>query len=72
MRRECLDHVIALNEAHLIWVVDQFVTYYHESRCHQALDRDSPNGRQPEPPGDGPITSVPMVGGLHHRYRRAA
>ncbi|MCC6907035.1 MAG: transposase [Phycisphaerales bacterium] len=72
MRRECLDHVIVLNEQHLLRLVGDYLNYYHESRCHQALGRDSPNGRTPDLPGDGPIIAEPMVGGLHHRYRRAA
>jgi len=72
MRRECLDHVIALSESHLIRVVDEFLAYYHASRCHQSLGRDSPCGRKPEPAGDRPIISEALVGGLHHRYRRAA
>lgn len=72
MRRECLDHVIAFNESHLIRVADAFVTYYNESRCHQSLGRDSSNDRKPELPSGGPIISEAMVGGLHHRYGSAA
>ena len=72
LRRECLDHVIVRNEHHLTTIIGDFLTYYHQSRPHQGLNRDSPDGRAAEPPGDGPIMSEPMVGGLHHRYRRAA
>lgn len=72
LRRECFDHVTVLNEAHALRLLGQFLEYYHESRTHQSLGRDSPEGREAEPSGNGPVTSVPMVGGLHHRYRRAA
>ena len=65
-------HVIVLNETHLIRAVDSFLSYYHEARCHQSLGLDSPNGRTPDIPRNGPIIAEPMVGGLHHRYRRAA
>ena len=70
--RECLDHVIVLGEGHLLRLVGDFLGYYHGTRPHQGLGRDSPDRRPPEPPGDGVIIAEPMVGGLHHRYRRAA
>ena len=38
IRRECLDHVIILNEQHLRRILRDYVTYYHESRTHQSLD----------------------------------
>jgi transposase InsO family protein len=34
IRRECLDHVIVLNEASLYRHVKSFLAYYHESRTH--------------------------------------
>ncbi len=34
IRRECLDHVIVLNERHLRLVLKEYVAYYHESRTH--------------------------------------
>src|SRR5262245_34024569 len=45
---------------------------YHNSRPHQALERNSPTPREIEPPSKGRIISVPQVGGLQHYYRRAA
>lgn len=71
-RRECFDHVIVLNEAHASRLLGEFVEYHNNDRPHQGLGRDSPEGREPEPNGNAPVVSVPMVGGLHHRYRRAA
>jgi hypothetical protein len=43
-----------------------------DSRCHQALDGNAPNPRAVEPPHRSPVVAVPLVGGLHHRYRRCA
>jgi putative transposase len=72
LRRECLDHVIVLGERHLYRIVSDFLAYYYEARPHQSLDHDSPVSREVEPPDKGRIIAVPMVGGLHHRYMRAA
>ena len=70
IRRECLDHVIVLNEASLYRQVKSFVTYYHESRTHLSLGKDSPESRAVQPPELGRIVALPQVGGLHHRYER--
>src|SRR5438309_10808320 len=70
IRRECLDHVIVFNEASLYRHVKSFVTYYHESRTHLSLGKDSPESRAVQPPELGRIVALPQVGGLHHRYER--
>ena len=72
IRRECLDHLIVLNEDHLRRILRSYFNYYHDSRPHQSLDRNSPIPREIEPPSQGKIIAIPQVGGLHHRYRRAA
>ena len=72
IRRECLDHVIVFNEASLYRHVKSFVTYYHESRTHLSLGKDSPESRTVQPPELGRIVAIPQVGGLHHRYERRA
>ena len=72
IRRECLDHVIIFNEASLYRHVKSFVTYYHESRTHLSLGKDSPESRAVQPPELGRIVAIPPVGGLHHRYERRA
>ena len=69
VRRECLNHVIVLNERHLIRILDSYFEYYHNSRTHLSLNRNSPFEREVEPPEQGKIISIPQVGGLHHRYR---
>ena len=71
IRRECLDHVVALGEGHLRRVLREYVAYYNESRCHMALDGNAPEPRAVAH-GDGPVVATPFLGGLHHRYSRAA
>ena len=72
IRRECLNHLIVLNESHFRRIMRSYLEYYHESRSHQSLDGNSPVPRQVELPDQGKVISIPQVGGLHHRYRRAA
>ena len=70
IRRECLDHIIVLNERHLRRVLRSYVNYYHASRTHQSLGNDCPSPRPIEPPGMGKVIAFPKVGGLHHKYAR--
>jgi putative transposase len=72
IRRECLDHVLVINEGHLLRVLREYFAYYHDSRPHQSLEGNAPRPREIEPPSQGRIVAEPQVGGLHHRYRRAA
>ena len=71
IRRECLNHVIIINERHLRRQLKSYVTYYHEARTHLSLDKQSPVPRSIEPPEQGKVVAIPHVGGLHHEYRRA-
>ena len=72
IRRDCLDRVIVLNERHLHRILSEYFDYYHNSRCHLSLDRNSPMPRDVEPPSEGDVVAIPQVGGLHHRYTRCA
>jgi putative transposase len=72
IRRKCLDHVIALNEAHLQHILTAYFKYYHEARAHLSLGRNAPDPREVEPPRCGRVIAIPQVGGLHHRDTRAA
>jgi transposase InsO family protein len=72
IRRECLDHVIIINERHLIRILRSYFDYYLNSRPHLSLDRNAPIEREVEPPPRGRVIAIPHVGGLHHRYCRAA
>jgi putative transposase len=73
VRRECLDHVVVLDERHLRRILTAYFAYYDRARTHLSLNKDAPHERPIEPPALGQVISVPYVGGLHHRYvRRAA
>jgi putative transposase len=72
VRRECLDHVIVLGERHLGGILKSYFAYYHRSRTHLSLRKDTPEPREVCPPAMGKIVELPEVGGLHHRYERIA
>jgi len=70
IRRKCLDHMIVFNESSLRRTIRSYLDYYHASRLHLSLDKDSPDSRAIQSVGD--IVANPLVGGLHHRYERRA
>ena len=70
-RRDRLDHVIAVNERHLKRLLSESVCYYHEDRRHLGLGKGTPSGRT-RSLTSGRIFSQDRLGGLHHRYDRAA
>jgi transposase InsO family protein len=72
IRRECLDHMIVFNECSLRRHLQSFIDYYHRSRTHLGLEKDTPESRPIQPPTTGRIIAIPEVGGLHHRYERRA
>jgi putative transposase len=75
LRRELLNHVTVLSEAHLNRLLRAFIEEYcHTARRHQALGRETPIPTKSPPEIDGPTTlvAVPILGGLHHRYIRVA
>jgi putative transposase len=69
-RRELLDHVIVFNEDHLRRLIRDYISYYHEDRIHDSLEKNSPSQRavsnKPDPSAN--LISFSRVGGLHHRY----
>ena len=71
LRRECLDHMIILNEKHLYNILHEYIfEYYNVSRTHMSLEKDSPEHRPIQK--DGKIVSKPILSGLHHVYSRVA
>lgn len=72
IRRDCLDHVIVFNEASLRRTLSSYFSYYHRTRPHLSLAKDSPEPRPIQPPTSGRVVAVAQVGGLHHRYERRA
>jgi transposase InsO family protein len=72
IRRERFDHLIILNESYLRRILKEYILSYNESRPHLSLAGDAPDRRDVEPARRGPVVANPVLGGLHHRYRRAA
>jgi putative transposase len=72
VRRDCLDHVIILGERHLRVILKSYLEYYHRSRTHLGLCKDTPAPRAVQSPDAGTVVELPEVGGLHHRYERHA
>jgi len=69
IRRECVDHVIVLDEAHLRRILRAYARYYNNIRTHRSLDKDAPVSRPVQRIGS--IKSHAILGGLHHHYVRA-
>jgi putative transposase len=75
VRRECLDHMLVLNEKQLHRVLRAYVAYFNRARPHQGIRQQVPQGEVTTVPPDqrsDRIISVPILGGLHHEYRRVA
>ena len=75
VRRQCLDHLIVLNERHLHRVIKEYVAYFNTARPHQGILGQLPipsMNSSSEPAMSGQVTSFPILGGLHHDYRRTA
>src|SRR5467141_2152271 len=70
-RRDLLDHIIAVNEGHLKRLLSEYIRYYHEDRTHLGLGKATPH-RRTRSVTSGRILSHERLGGLHHRYDRAA
>jgi len=68
IRRECLDHIVVLGEAHLRRILTAYATYYNDVRTHLALGKDAPARRPIQRFGE--IAARPILGGLHHEYCR--
>ena len=69
IRRECVDHTIALDEMRLRRVLKSYADYYNCVRTHRSLKKDAPVSRPVQ--RTGVIRSRAILGGLHHHYARA-
>ena len=70
IKRECLDHLIILNENHLRNILSDYFSYYNKYRTHLGINKDSPGKRPVQ--SEGKIYKIPQVNGLHHYYFRQA
>jgi putative transposase len=75
VRRECLDHLLILQEKQLHRVLNAYVAYFNQARPHQGIQQQIPEqkvGSVPAQHASGKVISFPVLGGLHHDYRRSA
>jgi putative transposase len=74
VRRECLDHMLIMEERHLYRVVKEYVAFFNQARPHQGINQRIPWGTTSEGREErkGKIIAFPVLSGLHHDYRRAA
>jgi transposase InsO family protein len=74
LRRSCLDHFLIWNQRHLSRILPEMVGWYNSARVHQGLhgipDPD-PELERPAPT-HAKVIAIPILGGLHFDYRRAA
>ena len=78
IRRECLDWLIPLSEAHLRRVLKSWIGHYNRGRPHMVLGPgvpDPPTAPSRSMPKSrhrlddfGPVRSKAVLGGLHHEY----
>jgi len=68
IRRECVDHIIVLGEAHLRRILRSYARYYNATRTHLSLNKDAPVHRGVGWAGN--VVCRPILGGLHHQYSR--
>ena len=72
VRRECLDHIIILGEAHLRSVVTEHVAHFNGQRPHEGIQQRTPLGKASQPSNStGNVVAFPVLNGLHH-YQRVA
>ncbi|MFC1960607.1 integrase core domain-containing protein [Chloroflexota bacterium] len=76
VRREYLDHMLILNERHLYRLTGEYVDYFNHAHPHQGIEQRIPDPREEDDvrvgESHGRIVGHPVLGGLHHDYRRVA
>jgi putative transposase len=75
VRQECLDHLLILHEKQLQRILNEYVAYFNQARPHQGIKQQIPvlpvtsASRQTQ---SEKVIAVPVLGGLHHDYRKVA
>jgi hypothetical protein len=64
--------LIILSEASLASTLGRYCRYFNGARPHQGIGQQVPDGPATNANADRPIVAIPVLGGLHHEYRRAA
>jgi transposase InsO family protein len=77
-RRECLDFMIPISEAHIRQTLKRWVEHYNGARPHSSLGPGTPDPSSPKAdlqaqrhciPKDCRVVATSILGGLHHEYR---
>jgi transposase InsO family protein len=71
VRREVLDHILVLDDDHMARVGREYAAFFNRARPHQGIGQRVPDGAAATN-ARGRIIAHPVLGGLHHDYRRAA
>jgi putative transposase len=75
VRQECLDHLLILHEKQLQRILNEYVEYFNQARPHQGITQQIPELPVPSAPRHNQrekVIAVPVLGGLHHDYRKVA
>ena len=72
VRREALDHFLIVNERQLSRILKAYVEYFNKERPHQGIGQAIPEPKQSGSLLEGKVVSFPVMGGLHHHYKRVA
>jgi putative transposase len=70
VRHECLDHLLILNQRHLLRVLKEYTTYYNAARPHQGINQQAPIPFSSQQRGN--IHCCDVLGGILHDYYRDA
>ena len=75
VRRECLDHFFIFHEKQIFRLLQAYAVYFNQARPHQGIRQRIPDPPVLSAPASSPpnqVIAVPVLGGLHHHYQRAA
>ena len=78
LRRECLDHLHIVSEAHLQKMLDEYCKFFNGPRPHQGISQrrpatsESPALAARSALDGGTVIARPVLGGLYHDYQLAA
>lgn len=75
VKRKCLDHFLIFHEKQLYQLLMRYVLYFHQARPHQGPGHRIPASQVLSPPllnQPNQVIAFPVLGGLHHDYRRTA
>src|SRR6266700_3819305 len=75
VRRECLDRILIVSQAHLERVLREYVAHHNLHRPHRALSQQPPLPKPipiPTPPNEARVRRRDRLGGLLHEYKLAA